>query len=320
MRILKIKTFSTAILALCALVASQAPVFGQASYTAQIRGVVTDQTRAVVSNATVTITNDATNISVTAHSNDNGLYLLTVFLSVKAYSLESAIGDFAPAVSDQTMILPILNGMKHMDTLAAHFGARAVLGGACKAATMLDKQGRIVQLTKLQDLAYGEMDGSRSERVTRLHEFMQGAGFEARISQSIVLEMWQKWTLLATLGGVTCLMRGNTGEIEGAYGGREFLTKFLNEVVSIVEAVGTALGEAFIAATAETAAQTRCANNLVALPGSARRQSGRGGPDSRRSPAARSKGGAECAVNICCLYPSLRISESSCSDALSRRA
>jgi 2-dehydropantoate 2-reductase len=174
-----------------------------------------------------------------------------VFLSVKAYSLESAIGDFAPAVSDQTMILPILNGMKHMDTLAAHFGARAVLGGACKAATMLDKQGRIVQLTKLQDLAYGEMDGSRSERVTRLHEFMQGAGFEARISQSIVLEMWQKWTLLATLGGVTCLMRGNTGEIEGAHGGREFLTKFFNEVVSIVEAVGTPLGEAFIAATAE---------------------------------------------------------------------
>jgi len=174
-----------------------------------------------------------------------------VFLSVKAYSLESAIGDFAPAVSERTMILPILNGMKHMDTLAAHFGAWAVIGGACKAATMLDKQGRIVQLTKLQDLAYGEMDGSRSERVSRLDEFMQGAGFDARISQSIALEMWQKWTLLATLGGVTCLMRGNTGEIEAAHGGREFLTEFLNEVVSVIQAAGVPLGEAFIAATSE---------------------------------------------------------------------
>jgi 2-dehydropantoate 2-reductase len=174
-----------------------------------------------------------------------------VFLSVKAYSLESAIGDFAPAVSDRTMILPILNGMEHMDTLAAHFGARAVIGGACKAATMLDKQGRIVQLTKLQDLAYGEMDGSRSERVSRLDEFMQGAGFDARISPSIALEMWQKWTLLATLGGVTCLMRGNTGEIEAAHGGREFLTGFLNEVVSVIQAAGAPLGEAFIAATSE---------------------------------------------------------------------
>ena len=174
-----------------------------------------------------------------------------VFLSVKAYSLESAIGDFAPAVNDRTMILPILNGMKHMDTLAAHFGARAVIGGACKAATLLDKQGRIVQLTKLQDLAYGEMDGSRSERVSRLDEFMQGAGFDARISPSIALEMWQKWTLLATLGGVTCLMKGNTGEIEAAHGGREFLTEFLNEVVSVIQAASAPLGEAFIAATSE---------------------------------------------------------------------
>jgi 2-dehydropantoate 2-reductase len=169
-----------------------------------------------------------------------------VFLSVKAYSLDSAISDFAPAVSDQTMILPVLNGMKHMDTLAARFGIRAVIGGACKAATKLDRQGRIVQLTKLQDVAYGEMDGSRSERIKRLDEFMQGAGFHARISESIALEMWQKWTLLATLGGVTCLMRGNTGEIEAAHGGREFLTKFVNEVVSVIEAVGTRLGATFI--------------------------------------------------------------------------
>jgi 2-dehydropantoate 2-reductase len=173
-----------------------------------------------------------------------------VFLSVKAYALDSAVGDFAPAVGDQTIILPVLNGMKHMDTLAARFGARVVIGGACKAATKLDEQGRILQLTKLQDIAYGEMDGTRSERVSRLHEFMQGAGFDARISQSIALEMWQKWTLLATLGGVTCLMRGNTGEIEAAHGGRDFLTRFLGEVVSVIQGVGTPLGESFIATTA----------------------------------------------------------------------
>jgi 2-dehydropantoate 2-reductase len=174
-----------------------------------------------------------------------------VLLSVKAYSLESAISDFAPAVGAQTMILPVLNGMKHMETLGTHFDARAVIGGACKAATLLDKHGRIVQLTKLQDLAYGEMDGSRTERLLRLHEFMQGAGFDARLSQSIALEMWQKWTSLATVGGVTCLMRGNTGEIEAAYGGREFLGGFLQEVVSVIQTVGTPLGEAFIRATAE---------------------------------------------------------------------
>jgi hypothetical protein len=53
------------------------PAFGQASYTAQVRGVVKDQSGAMMPNATVTITNDATGISTTAHSDANGLYILT---------------------------------------------------------------------------------------------------------------------------------------------------------------------------------------------------------------------------------------------------
>ena len=76
MRILKIKTFSTAILALCALVASQAPVFGQASYQAQIRGVVADSTGAVLPNATVTITEVGTNVTQTATTGRSGEYIL----------------------------------------------------------------------------------------------------------------------------------------------------------------------------------------------------------------------------------------------------
>src|SRR5215472_12406048 len=51
--------------------------FGQASYTAQVRGVVKDQSGAMIMDASVTITNDATGISTAAHSDANGLYILT---------------------------------------------------------------------------------------------------------------------------------------------------------------------------------------------------------------------------------------------------
>jgi hypothetical protein len=50
--------------------------FAQASYTAQIRGVVSDQTGAVIANATVTITNIGTNASTVAKTDAKGLYLL----------------------------------------------------------------------------------------------------------------------------------------------------------------------------------------------------------------------------------------------------
>ncbi len=172
-----------------------------------------------------------------------------VLLTVKAYSLAAALDDLAPAVGPETMILPVLNGMKHVDAITARFGANALVGCVCKIATILDDRGRIVQLTRLHDLAYGEMNGAGSSRIDRLDHAMQGAGFDARLSPTIAREMWEKWILLAALGGMTCLMRGNVGEIEAAPGGAEFALRFLDEVAAIVSAVGETPSEAFLAET-----------------------------------------------------------------------
>jgi len=44
-----------------------------------------------------------------------------VLLSVKAFDLESAIESFAPAIGPNTGILPLLNGMRHLDILDNRF-------------------------------------------------------------------------------------------------------------------------------------------------------------------------------------------------------
>jgi 2-dehydropantoate 2-reductase len=178
-----------------------------------------------------------------------------VLLTVKAFSLDAALNDLAPAVGPQTMILPVLNGMKHVDTLVARFGENALVGCVCKVATMVDDEGRIVQLNKLQDLAYGEMNGRSSSRIDALDGVMQGAGFDARSSRTIEREMWEKWILLASLGGITCLMRGNIGEIAAAPGGAEFALAFLAEVTAVVNAAGIAPSEEFLSATKVTITQ-----------------------------------------------------------------
>ncbi|HUC18615.1 MAG TPA: ketopantoate reductase family protein [Acetobacteraceae bacterium] len=159
-------------------------------------------------------------------------------VTVKAFALEPALADFAPAVGPETMILPVLNGMRHVDVLTARFGARALVGCVCKVATTLDEAGRIIQLAKFQELAYGEMNGAASPRTESLDHFMRGAGFDARLTPTVLREMWEKWVLLAAMGGATCLMRGNVGQIEAAPGGTSFVTALIDEVVSVVEAVG----------------------------------------------------------------------------------
>ena len=80
-------------------------LFGQASYTSQIRGTVTDPTGAVVQNATITITNDATGIASVAHSNQQGLYILTG-LRPATYTLKVEAPGFG-AIERKNVVLAV---------------------------------------------------------------------------------------------------------------------------------------------------------------------------------------------------------------------
>jgi len=161
-----------------------------------------------------------------------------VLLTLKGFQLEEGIVDLAAAIGAQTMILPVLNGMRHMEVLAERFSPRNLVGCALKVATVLEDDGQITQLTPFQDLAYGELDGSVTARIQALDEFMQGADVGARLSTAIRREMWEKWILLTALGAITCLMRGTVGEIEASPGGATFALQLLEEIVAIVRAVG----------------------------------------------------------------------------------
>jgi len=183
-----------------------------------------------------------------------------IFLSVKSYSLAAAIDDFAPAVAQQTVIIPVLNGMHHMDVLTQKFGD-AVLGGVCFVSTVIDSQGRIVQLADFQSLAYGELDGKKTSRIEAVHQEFSGAGFQASISTDISRDMWQKWVFLASLGAITCLLRGNIGEIVAAPGGAELCLSALRECAAIASASGYPMPEAFLA---EKSAQLTAAGSKLA--------------------------------------------------------
>jgi len=181
-----------------------------------------------------------------ASASNSGGHYDAILLAVKAFALESALDDIASAVGPDTMILPVLNGMKHAEIIKARFGERSLAGCVCKIAATLDEQGRVHQLNQMHDLAYGEMNGENSARIAELDRQMQGAVFAARLSSHIEREMWEKWILLASLGGITCLARGNVGEVQAAPGGYDFAESLIDEVVSIVTAVGTPPSEAFL--------------------------------------------------------------------------
>ncbi len=172
-----------------------------------------------------------------------------VLMSVKAYSLSVAIEDIAPAIGANTLILPVLNGLKHFDILSERFGAERVIGSFCKINARLDDHGRIIQMSPLHELIYGEYDGSRTPRIEAIDAFFKDAGFDARLSSDVGRELWEKWVLLASLGAANCLMRGTIGDIVARPGGRAFIEALLDEVADVAAAHGKTPDPAYLEAT-----------------------------------------------------------------------
>jgi 2-dehydropantoate 2-reductase len=161
-----------------------------------------------------------------------------VLLSVKATALDQAITDFAPAVGPQTMVVPFLNGMAHLAVLNQRFGESAVLGGVILIATQLNGEGDVVQLSPPASLIIGTQDGASTSRLQTAFEQLSGAGFDASISDEIIGRMWQKWVFVATIGALTCLMRGTVGEIVAVPGGPDLGPAMLAEASAVAAAAG----------------------------------------------------------------------------------
>lgn len=169
-----------------------------------------------------------------------------ILLGLKAYTLEGAMDDFAPAVGPQTLILPMLNGMRHIDLLVERFGDDKVLGGVCIVASTVDADGRIVQLNEAQQLVYGQRDGKTGPRVAEVDATLQGAGFTATLSDHILRDMWEKWVFLASLAASTCLMRGSVGSIVEA-GGAPVISAIFDACASVAHESGYTPSDAFVA-------------------------------------------------------------------------
>ncbi|MBB5325332.1 2-dehydropantoate 2-reductase [Anoxybacillus tepidamans] len=166
-----------------------------------------------------------------------------VIFSNKAYHLQEAIRDAKPYVGKTTMILPLLNGMAHMEVLWSEFGKENVLGGLCFIETTLAPDGTIVQSSPSHDVRFGEWSGEVTERIQALHNLFSNCNARFRLSEHIVTDMWHKYLFIATMSGVTTLFRAPMGPVRSGEYGQEILFALLKEIAAIMRAHGAPIAD-----------------------------------------------------------------------------
>ncbi|MDJ0331241.1 ketopantoate reductase family protein [Planococcus sp. S3-L1] len=175
---------------------------------------------------------------------DNSKPFDVVLISTKSYQLTTAIEDVQPFVGPETMILPLLNGIAHLQILIRAFGEEKVLGGLCFVESTLSDDGTIVQTSPVHQLVYGERTGQQTERIGKLELAFKGTRAEFVKSDDINQDMWHKYLFITAMSGITSMMETSIGPIRDLETGQHVIRVFLEELVAIMEKIGAPIAPA----------------------------------------------------------------------------
>ncbi|MCZ2293042.1 MAG: ketopantoate reductase family protein [Burkholderiales bacterium] len=166
-----------------------------------------------------------------------------VLLSCKAYDLDDAIATIAPAVGPETTVLPLLNGIAHIERLQAAFGAARVAGGSCQIPATLMADGTVVQLADFHRIVFGLLPQTAPGAQAKLQELLalyQRTPVGVELAPDIMLAMWEKFVGLTTLAAMTCLMRGAVCDILATDEGAALLEEIYAACTAVAKAAGQA--------------------------------------------------------------------------------
>jgi 2-dehydropantoate 2-reductase len=183
---------------------------------------------------------DATlQVKVVSDATEGGPYDLAM-LSCKAYDLGSAIEALAPGIGPDTAIVPLLNGMKHLDVLDARFGADRVLGGVARISSTLGADGSVVHMAPLAAVLTGEREKGKVARpaLQDLASAIGQSGFDGGIQSDIVQDMWDKWVMLCALAAMTGSLRGAVCDILETDEGADLMLEAIEECRKVARAAG----------------------------------------------------------------------------------
>jgi 2-dehydropantoate 2-reductase len=167
-----------------------------------------------------------------------------VMLTCKAYDLDSAIDAVAPAVGADTTVVPLLNGMHHIDLLAAKFGDAKVTGGLARVGVAMSPEGTILHTSPFAAISFGERDGKPARKaLVELDAAIKKSGVDGGLHQNIVQDLWDKWVMLCSLAAMCCLMRGTAGDILEAGEGQAITLETVEECRKVAAAAGCDPGE-----------------------------------------------------------------------------
>jgi 2-dehydropantoate 2-reductase len=167
-----------------------------------------------------------------------------VLVCVKLWDVEAAGERLRPMLGPGTAVLPLQNGVDASERLAAILGPGPVLGGVAMVTGGILAPGLVRQTGTHHRFVLGELDRRVTPRAERIRDAARAAGIDAALAPDIQRARWEKFILVAAIGGVCALARRPLGAVRADPDLAALHEAVMAEVLAVGRACGVELDEA----------------------------------------------------------------------------
>ena len=166
-------------------------------------------------------------------------------IAVKAWQLKDIAKDLVDIIGQNTMILPLQNGLSAIDELKERISADRFIGGLCRIMSKIESPGVINHFGVEPVITFGEVDKTHSLRCEELSKIFTNAGIKAVISSDISAELWKKFIVIC-VGGLLAVTKTTYGELRELNETRQMMIGLLEEIYDLSQKSGIQIESDFI--------------------------------------------------------------------------
>lgn len=171
-----------------------------------------------------------------------------VIVAVKAWQIKGLREEIKKVLKDETLILPLQNGVLAADELAETIDKKHILGGLCRIISKIEAPGVIRHIGVNPTIVFGELDKAKTGRVNKIHELFKSAGIESKISEDIEADLWRKFISIC-VSGLLAISNTTYGELREIKETRQLMIDLIKEIFALSQKIGVNLEADFIEKT-----------------------------------------------------------------------
>ena len=171
-----------------------------------------------------------------------------VVLAVKAWQLREVGPLLKSILGEDTMVLPLQNGVLASDELKSFVPAANVLSGLCRIISYIEAPGVINHVAVEPTIVFGLPDNSQRSRLLEFQTLFTSSGIKSRLADDIESELWKKFISIC-VSALLAVTRSTYGELRECEETRTMMHQLFDEVSSVGRALGVNIEADFVPKT-----------------------------------------------------------------------